>query len=120
MTRPTPLIMDKGSMQAYCCSEWTELWFGTLQGSIPLFRDDRTRIVRVYYPLQVFIIDWLLILVNRKPHTSGSRLKGTNSRQKTCEFFHVYFIFYSGFMCQTTVIFGITKGGSLVLNNLAS
>ena len=45
-----PLIMlctDEGSMvQAqYYCSEWTELWYGTLvQGSlacsIPLFRDD--------------------------------------------------------------------------------
>ena len=30
------------------------------------------------------------------------------------------FIFYSGFMCQTTVIFGITKDGSLVLTTLAS
>ena len=46
--------------------------------------------------------------------------KGTNSRQKTYEIFHVYCIFYSGFMCQTTVIFGITKDGSLVLNTLAS
>ena len=41
--------------------------------------------------------------------------KGTNGRQKTYEIFHVYCIFYSGFMCQTTVIFGITKDGSLVL-----
>ena len=40
-------------------------------------------------------------------------LKGTNGRQKTYEIFHVYRIFYSGFMCQTTVIFGITKDGSL-------
>ena len=48
-------------------------------------------------------------------------LKGTNSRQKTCEIFHVYCIFYSGSMCQTTVIFGITKDGNLaVLNPLAS
>ena len=47
-------------------------------------------------------------------------VKGTNSRQKTYEIFHVYCIFYSGFMCQTTVIFGITKDGSLVLNTLAS
>ena len=46
--------------------------------------------------------------------------KGTNGRQKTYEVFHVYCIFYSGFMCQTTVIFGITKDGSLVLNTLAS
>ena len=47
-------------------------------------------------------------------------LKGTNGRQKTYEIFHVFMIFYSGFMCQTTVIFGITKDGSLVLNPLAS
>ena len=33
--------------------------------SIPLFRDDRTRVVRVYYPLQEFIIDWLLMFVNQ-------------------------------------------------------
>ena len=46
--------------------------------------------------------------------------KGTNSRQKTYEIFHVYRIFYSGFMRQTTVIFGITEDGSLVLNTLAS
>ena len=49
-----------------------------------------------------------------------SFLKGTNGRQKTYEVFHVYSIFYSGFMCQTTVIFGITKDESLVLNTLAS
>ena len=48
------------------------------------------------------------------------QLKGTNGRQKTYEIFHVYCIFYSGFMCQTTVIFGITKDGSLESNNLAS
>ena len=47
-------------------------------------------------------------------------IKGTNGRQKTYEIFHVYCICYSGFMCQTTVIFGITKDGSLVLNTLAS
>ena len=47
-------------------------------------------------------------------------IKGTNGRQKTYEIFHVYYIFYSGFMCQTTIIFGITKDGSLVLNTLAS
>ena len=51
---------------------------------------------------------------------SHFHLKGTNGRQKTNEIFHVYCIFYSGFMCQTTVIFGITKDGSLVLNTLAS
>ena len=42
--------------------------------------------------------------------------KGTNGRQKIYEIFHVKSIFYSGFMCQTTIIFGITKDGSLVLN----
>ena len=46
--------------------------------------------------------------------------KGTNGRQKTYEIFHVYCIFYSGLMCQTTVIFQKTKDGSLVLNTLAS
>ena len=46
-------------------------------------------------------------------------VKGTNGRQKTYEISHVYSIFYSGFMCQTTVNFGIMKDGSLVLNTLA-
>ena len=41
------------------------------------------------------------------------KLKGTNGRQKTYEISHVYSIFYSGFMCPTTVIFGITKDGIL-------
>ena len=60
----------------------------------------------------------------RKSYTLEKRdiyvIKGTNSRQKTYEIFHVYCIFYSGFMCQSIVIFGITKDGSLVLNTLAS
>ena len=54
-----------------------------------------------------------------KQNIKEVEIKGTNGRQKTCEIFHVYCIFYSGFMCQTTVIFGITKDGSLVLNPLA-
>ena len=49
-----------------------------------------------------------------------NNIKGTSGRQKTYEIFHVHCIFYSGFMCQTTVIFGITKHGSLVLDTLAS
>ena len=49
-----------------------------------------------------------------------SSVKGTNGRQKTFEIIYVYCIFYSGFMCQTTAIFGITKDGSLVLNTKAS
>ena len=48
------------------------------------------------------------------------QFKGTNGRQKTYDIFHVYCIFYSGFMCQATVIFGITKDGSLESNILAS
>ena len=36
-----------------------------IQIAIPLFWDDRTRVVWVYYPLQVFIIDWLLMFVNQ-------------------------------------------------------
>ena len=51
---------------------------------------------------------------------ANSCIKGTNGRQKTYEIFHVHCIFYSGFMCQTTVIFGITKDGSLILNTLTS
>ena len=47
-------------------------------------------------------------------------IKGTNGRQKTYEIFHVYCIFYSGFMYQSTVNFGITKDGSHVLNILTS
>ena len=55
-----PLIMlstDKGSMNG--------LRFGMARLFDSLFRDDRTRIVPVYYPLQVFIIDWLLMFVNQ-------------------------------------------------------
>ena len=67
--------------------------------------------------------EWIFLsdIVSRLKYTSFTHVfKGTNGRQKTYEIFHVYCIFYSGFMCQTTVIFGITKDGSLVLNTLAS
>ena len=48
---------------------------------------------------------------------SEGSFKGANGGQKTYEIFHdVYCIFYSGFMCQTNVIFGKTKDGNLVLN----
>ena len=61
------------------------------------------------------------VLLDRKERLARViGFKGTNGPQKTYEIFHVYCIFYSGFMCQTTVIFGITKDGSLVLNTLAS
>ena len=33
--------------------------------SIALFREDRTSVVQVYYPFQVFTIDWLLMFVNQ-------------------------------------------------------
>ena len=45
---------------------------------------------------------WLLIIIVFAK--ASPAVKGTNGRQKTYEIFHVYCIFYSGFMCQTTVI----------------
>ena len=72
-------------------------------------------------------VDWMVFKRFFLPHTQTIRLyidrpalKGTNGRQKTYEIFHVYCIFYSGFRCQTTVIFGVTKDGILVFNTLAS
>ena len=51
-------------VQANYCPKWTELWYGTL---VRFFcsNSDRPRVVRVYYPLQVFIIDWFLMFVNQ-------------------------------------------------------
>ena len=63
---------------------------------------------------------WSNIPPSIRVSTTVCGFKGTNGRQKTYEIFHLYCIFYSGFMCQTTVIFGITKDWSLVLNTLAS
>ena len=65
---------------------------------------------------------WTLVAGLRQSVFLGTdrNIKGTNGRQKTYEIFPVYCIFYSGFMCQTTAIFGITKDGGLVLNILAS
>ena len=76
--------------------------------------------------MPLFRFPFYMLLVSQAPQPYISLqvffwfLKGTNGRQKIYEMFHVYCIFYSGFMCQTTVIFGITKDGSLVLNTLAS
>ena len=53
------------------------------------------------------------VLFGLRPDWKKTYFKGTNGRQKTYEIFHVYCICNSGFMCQTTVIFGITKDGSL-------
>ena len=75
------------------------------------------------FVLKYMYISLLLKMINEFSWPAKimvSPFKGTNGRQKTCEIFHVYYIFYSCFMCQTTVIFGITKDGSLVLNTLAS
>ena len=52
-------------VQAQYCFEWTELWYGTLQGSIPVFRDDPW-VMQVNDPLEVHIIDLLLMFVNQK------------------------------------------------------
>ena len=78
-----------------------------------------------FFPLSKFIKIYFIFLKwryegNRTPDPGPIILKGTNGRQKTYEIFHVYCTFYSSFRCQTTVIFGITKDESLVLNTLAS
>ena len=62
-------------VQAQYCSEWTELWYGTFQGSIPLFQDNWTRVVRVYYPLLLFIIDWILMFVKQTQVGADLRLE---------------------------------------------
>ena len=113
------LCTYKGSMvQEQYCPEWTGLWYGIprlFDSFVPRWPTQSSASLLstsgIYY--------WLASNVC-KSDTSGSRLKGTNGRQKTYEIFHVYCIFYSGFMCQTTVICGITKDGSFLLNTLAS
>ena len=62
----------------------------------------------------------ILILQTLHVDFRQDEIKGTNGRKKTYEIFHVYYICNSGFMYQTTVIFGIKKDESLVLNTLAS
>ena len=75
---------------------------------------------KVYLHLFLFLASIISYYFHFQHLVFRTHFKGTNGRQKTYEIFHVYCIFYSGFMCQTTVIFGITKDGSLVLNTLAS
>ena len=53
-------------------------------------------------------------------YTNAKFVNPAKRHMESYEIFHVYCIFYSGFMCQTTVIFGIMKDGSIVLNTLAS
>ena len=62
-------------------------------------------------------IDQDISLTTCNTHILALRVQTVAKRR---EIFHVYCIYYSGFMCHTTVIFGITKDGSLVLNPLAS
>ena len=42
----------------YCVTVWRACL-------IPLFWNDPTPVMRVYYPLQVFIIDWFLMIENQ-------------------------------------------------------
>ena len=89
---------------------------------IDFFNDRRHCHVFFSFFLSFFFFSFFFIRCT-KMFTDNSRvraIKGANGRQKTYEIFHVYCVFYSGFMCQTTVIFGITKDGSLVLTTLAS
>ena len=85
------------------------------QWSWVLKQGDWLEMISIYLTLV-----WFEVLYKDPDSRNNEIFKGTNGRQKTYEIFHVYCIFYSGFMCQTTVIFGITKDGSLVLNTLAS
>ena len=59
-------------------------------------------------------------LVKAPSTVAGHWALQANGHQKAYKIFHVYCILYSCFMCQTTVIFGIAKDGSLLLNTLAS
>ena len=47
----------------------------------------------------------IFVYFNAYQIRNSSYIKGTKGHQKTHEIFHVYCIFYSGFMCQSTVIF---------------
>ena len=55
--------------------------------SIPLFQDDQTRVMRVHYPLQVFIIDWLLKFVNQTQ-------VGADLMCHICAILHTNFLVY--------------------------
>ena len=67
---PTPVdnANNNGQTEDQCCKHNTIL-NGLSYGmaclfGFPLFQDDLTRGVQAYYPLQVFIVDQLLMLVN--------------------------------------------------------
>ena len=65
------------------------------------------------FTLNVYILSIVYLYLQLWCPFEEGDFKGTNGRQKTYEVSHVYSILYSGFMCQTTVIFGITKDVSL-------
>ena len=96
MTQPRTMYRKyKGSMvQAQYCSERIELRYGTFQGSIPLFRDDRIRVVHVYYPLQVLglFIDWLLMFVNQTQVGADLRVRTVAKRYMRSSMFTASFI----------------------------
>ena len=108
---------DKGSMvRAQYCSEWTELDYGMeclfdsfvlrwLLKAQPLLcaaifriwpRGTRTRVVWVYNPPQVLIIDWFLAY---ESDTSGSRPKVPLA--VTCHIWRKCFLFISSFRAST-------------------
>ena len=105
-------------------SYWQNIKFSRYCPKLHIF----TKIVIFQVYLQLFRPTASSLKISSQGHVRNTlfhfcqlwAVKGTNGRQKTYEIFYVYCIFYSGFMCQTTVIFGITKNGSLVLNTLAS
>ena len=63
---PTPLMMlckDKGSMiRAQYCSKLTGIWYDRL---VQFLCSEITELESIYYPFEVFIIDWLLMFANQ-------------------------------------------------------
>ena len=63
------MCKDQWFKHSTYCPEWTGLLYGTLIRFLCSdSRDERPRVVRVYYPLQAcqfFIIDWFLMFVNQ-------------------------------------------------------
>ena len=73
------LCTDKGSTvqaQSVFWMDWVMVWHAC---SIPLLWDDPTQVVRVYYPRQVFIIDWLLMFLNQTQVGAGRKVPFAHS-----------------------------------------
>ena len=83
----------------------------TLMGSDDLAMCRKVVLTLMLYPV--------ISLINRSPALLpiDLRVRTVAKRHMRSSMFTAS---YSGFMCQTTVIFGITKDGSHVLNILAS